>query len=56
MSCPLQGPASQTENQISMRQINARRSNLVAYVQVIHTDMEIPKIVRLCYSELRRKG
>lgn len=59
MSCPLPGPASQTKNQIDMRKIKGRKSDLVAEVQVVHTDMEIPttSTVRcMCQSELRRRG
>ena len=40
---PFKGPSSWTENQIDMRQINRRKSNLILYMQGIHTDMDIPK-------------
>ena len=38
-----------------MRQINKRKSNLIPYIQEIHTDMGILKIGRIrsiCYPEL----
>lgn len=48
------------KNHIDIRQINRRTSNLISYVQRIHTDTEIPKTVKkmrcVCYSELRRAG
>lgn len=46
-SCTLQGPSSHTKNQIDMRQINGRKSNLIlTYVQETHIYREIPKAVR----------
>lgn len=44
--CPRLSPSSGTENQIDMRQINKRRSNVLGYLRGIHTDMEILKTVR----------
>ena len=44
---PIKGPCSWTKNQIDMRQINrGKKSNLIAYVRGIHTDMEISKTAR----------
>ena len=45
-SFPLKGPSSWTKNQVDMRGLNRQKSNLIAYIQGIHTDMEIPKAVR----------
>ena len=41
----LQGPSSWAKNQIDMKQINRRKSNLI-YLWGIHTDMEIAKTMR----------
>jgi len=35
-----------TKNQIDMRQVNRRKSNVISYVKGIHTDTEIPETVR----------
>lgn len=42
-----------------MGQINRRKSNLIVYIQAIHTDMEIlktGKMKTICHPELRSRG
>ena len=46
MSRSIQGPSGKTKNQIDMRQINKRETNLILSIWRIHIDMEIPKTVR----------
>ena len=41
-----------------MKQINRRKSNLIVYIQEIHTDTEIPKTGKMkdiCQPELRSR-
>lgn len=45
LSAP-QGLSSWTVNETDMRQINRQKSNIMAYIQGIHIDMENPKTVR----------
>lgn len=42
----LQDSCSWTKNQVDMRQINGRKSNLIVCRQGIHIDVEVPKTVR----------
>ena len=46
ISCPLQGPSSQTKNQSDVGQIDREKSNLILRMGNPHTHMEIPKTVR----------
>ena len=51
-------PSTWTKNQIDMRQINRRISNLILYIQGSHTNMEIPKAGKMryiCHSDLRKR-
>ena len=43
----LLGPSRWTKNQIDLRQIKRKKSNLIAYVQGIHIDIKILKTFRL---------
>lgn len=43
ISWPLHGASGQTKNQVDMRQINSRKSDLIEYPWGIHTDLQIPK-------------
>lgn len=49
----LQSP-SWTKNQINMRKVNRRKSNLIVYTEGFHTDLEIPEMdsmMLLCAEE-----
>lgn len=58
-SRPLKGSSSWTKDPKDTRQSNRKRSNLIVYVQGIHSDMKIPKTVgrmrSICHLELRRR-
>ena len=54
--CPPQGPSGWTKTQIDMRQINKRKSNLIAYVQGVHTDVAVRQKRYKCHPELSRRG
>lgn len=46
----LQDPSCWTKNQVDIRRINGRKSNIVVYIQGIHTDMEVPKTMKQYHS------